>query len=464
MPKTKVKQKQLYENRNTSDVFSRLVIMGLLRVLNKKLIYQQVWHDDEDGIENIVVPFFYDFTGGSVTSERFIQDNYTAWTDDECTSMGIKKMDGDYKPIPFGIISLGSTAIDAGNISNRFVMGRYTKKVGSELKSFVSFLYSIPLTYSFTATIKCDTMNTMWKIEQAFREYFYKNKTYHINYKGTVVPVRVGFPESISSEKTAQYQVGTQNDGFDIKLSFDISCETYQPVFDPYSEIAAEHQMKGWTYPTSIDGNRPIDQGNIQAITNLNGLTLTVDQEILLEWKYNYEFSDLISVELLYKIEGDETEHLIEIVNNNNFYHLVIPAEIFNEQQMLFDIQIPNTDTCTVQTQPVIRVIPDSETGVISKNSFVILNKGFFLTKEKQVEGIVSYEDKRGKIIDTIVKFNLVNGMIDENNPVTMRDFIYRGELVKKRIILMVRDAFNKNKFDYFSKDNEGKPKYITII
>jgi hypothetical protein len=123
--------------------------------------------------------------------------------------MGIKKMDGDYKPIPFGIISLGSTAIDAGNISNRFVMGRYTKKVGSELKSFVSFLYSIPLTYSFTATIKCDTMNTMWKIEQAFREYFYKNKTYHINYKGTVVPVRVGFPESISSEKTAQYQVGT---------------------------------------------------------------------------------------------------------------------------------------------------------------------------------------------------------------------------------------------------------------
>jgi len=56
----------------------------------------------------------------------------------------------------------------------------------------------------------------------------------------------------------------------------------------------------------------------------------------------------LISVEILYKIEGDETEHLIEIVNNNNFYHLVIPAEIFNEQQMLFDIQIPNTDTCTV--------------------------------------------------------------------------------------------------------------------
>ena len=131
---------------------------------------------------------------------------------------------------------------------------------------------------------------------------------------------------------------------------------------------------------------------------------------------------------------------------------------------MMFDIQIPNTETCKVQTQPVIRVVPDPETGIISKKSFVILNKGFFITKERTVEGIVSYEDKRGKIVDTVVKFNLVNGMIDEDNPVTMKNFIYRGEYIKKRILLMVRDAFNKTKFDYFSKDNEGKPKYITII
>ena len=34
MAKTEITAKQLYENRNTSDVFSRLVIMGVLRVLN----------------------------------------------------------------------------------------------------------------------------------------------------------------------------------------------------------------------------------------------------------------------------------------------------------------------------------------------------------------------------------------------------------------------------------------------
>nr|DAS44807.1 MAG TPA: hypothetical protein [Caudoviricetes sp.] len=99
--------------------------MGLLRILNMKLKYTQVWEDDEEHTEEITVPFFYDFSGGSVTSERFIQDNYLNFTDDECTEMGLKKIDGDFKPIPYGVITLGSTSIDAGNISNRFVMGQY---------------------------------------------------------------------------------------------------------------------------------------------------------------------------------------------------------------------------------------------------------------------------------------------------------------------------------------------------
>jgi hypothetical protein len=99
--------------------------MGLLRILNMKLKYTQVWEDDEEHTEEITVPFFYDFSGGSVTSERFIQDNYLNFTDDECTEMGLKKFDGDFKPIPYGVITLGSTSIDAGNISNRFVMGQY---------------------------------------------------------------------------------------------------------------------------------------------------------------------------------------------------------------------------------------------------------------------------------------------------------------------------------------------------
>lgn len=227
--------------------------------------------------------------------------------------------------------------------------------------------------------------------------------------------------------------------------------------------MSAEHRIEHWAYPISLDGKRPVDQGGIYALTNLYGTTLTVEQEILLEWKYDYEYSDLVSVEILYQIENENEWHLIEVVNNNNFYHLVIPGDILSEQQTLFDVQIPNTETCTVQTNPEIRIIPDPETGVISKNSYVVLNKGFFLTSQKQVQGIVSYEYK-GKVVDTEVTFNLINGMIDENNPVRSKDFIFRGELTKKRIKLMIRDAFNRKKFDYFAKDKNGEPAYITII
>ena len=196
MSKTQLTPKQLFERRNTTDVFNRLVIMGLLRILNRKLVYQQVWNDSEDGIQNYTVPFFYDFGGSNSSSERFIQDNYTFFTSDECTSIGLKKIDGNFDVYPQGRVSLSSVSIDSGNITNRFSMGKYTKFIDGRLQTFTSYLYSMPLQFQFNLEIKCENMNTAFKIDEACREFFYKNKTYHFNYKGTVCPVRVGFPES----------------------------------------------------------------------------------------------------------------------------------------------------------------------------------------------------------------------------------------------------------------------------
>ena len=70
MPKTPITPKNLYEKRNTTDVFNRLVIMGMLRILNRKLVYEQVW--SEEDVENVTVPFFFNFGGTSVSTERFI--------------------------------------------------------------------------------------------------------------------------------------------------------------------------------------------------------------------------------------------------------------------------------------------------------------------------------------------------------------------------------------------------------
>ena len=70
MSKTQITPKDLFERRNTTDVFNRLVIMGMLRILNNRLVYDQVWEKDE--IQQVTVPFFFDFGGGSISSERFI--------------------------------------------------------------------------------------------------------------------------------------------------------------------------------------------------------------------------------------------------------------------------------------------------------------------------------------------------------------------------------------------------------
>lgn len=196
----------MFERRNTTDVFNRLVIMGMLRILNNRLVYDQVWEKDE--IQQVTVPFFFDFGGGSTSSERFIQDNYTFFSSDECTSLGLKKMDGNFDRLPQGRISLSSVNIQAGNISNRFSMGQYTRIVDGRLKSFTSYLYSIPLEFSFSLEIRCDTMLTAYKIDEAVRELFYKNSMFRFNYRGSVCAARAGFPENGLSGQGTQYTTG----------------------------------------------------------------------------------------------------------------------------------------------------------------------------------------------------------------------------------------------------------------
>ena len=70
MPKTNLQPKDLFELKNTSDVFNRLVILGMLRILNRRLVYDNIW--DKDTIQEVTVPTFFDFSGGTLTSERFI--------------------------------------------------------------------------------------------------------------------------------------------------------------------------------------------------------------------------------------------------------------------------------------------------------------------------------------------------------------------------------------------------------
>lgn len=503
MSKTKITNKRLYELRNTSDVFSRLIVMGMLKILNKKLTYQQVWEDSEDGIQDVTIPFFFDFSGGATTSEKFIQDNYQHFTDEECTSIGIKKFDGDFKPIPYGVITLESTTIESSSISNRFVMGQYQKKVGDELKSFVSFLYSIPLTMNFSVNIVCDTINTMWKIEQAYREFFYKHKTFRVNYKGTVVHARVGFPESLASTKTSTYTFGNTSDTTDIKLNFSLTCETYQPVFDPYNETESEHNIKvigGDITPmqhSSIAGvnseilnninstsssniSTPINNSsgnNINSASSSNTSTpinnssedvykniipekitatkVATGEDLLIEWDFSYDSNDLLTVDILYKEKGKDDNYVIlDTVANHNRYYLNFSEEFVTPNNDIFDVILANSDDAIIVNQPKIKIFPDITTGVVNKDSFTIIDKGFIITEKEYIDAVVCVE-QFGKLEDYVIKLHIINNAIDETDPVELEPFAYTGELKYKEVQLFIRDRFHTDKIYKFQDDDK---------
>lgn len=491
MSKTKITNKRLYELRNTSDVFSRLIVMGMLKILNKKLTYQQVWEDSEDGVQDVTVPFFFDFSGGATTSEKFIQDNYQHFTDEECTSIGIKKFDGDFKPIPYGVITLESTTIESSSISNRFVMGRYQKKVGDELKTFVSFLYSIPLTMNFSVNIVCDTINTMWKIEQAYREFFYKHKTFRVNYKGTVVHARVGFPESLAATKTSTYTFGTTSDTTDIKLNFSLTCETYQPVFDPYNEIESGHNIKviggdivpqyglntgvnSDTQYSSIAGvNSEIlnntASSNISTSVNnpsenlykniipekITAYKVATGEDLLIEWDFSYDSNDLLTVDILYKEKGKDDNYIIlDTVANHNRYYLNFSDEFVSANNDIFDVILTNSDDAIIVNQPKIKIFPDINTGVVNKNSFTIIDKGFIITEKEYIDAVVCLE-QNGKLEDYIINLHIVNNAIDETDPIELEPFVYTGQLKYKEVQLFIRDHYHTDKIYKFQDDDK---------
>lgn len=449
MASTQLTPKQLYENRNTDNIFDRQVIVGLLRVLNKKLVYEQIWDDTEKGIQNVCVPFFYDFGGSNINSERFIQDNYSFFTDGECTEIGLKKISGNFDIYPQGRISMSSIQIDSGNITNRFVMARYTKRVNGKLKSFVSYLYSMPLTVNFNGEIRCDNLNTAFKIDQAYREYFYKNKTFHFNYKGTICPCRVGFPETAYSPTAgATITMGqAPNENF-IKLTFSLQCETYQPIFDPYNEQPADQYIRGISTGISINKDISTDpvHDTLYWETDFTDMVLTCGQSIMLEWNWNLQYRDLTQVDISYIDLEDNQEYLLDSIDNHRFYYWHIDNN-FVENSAKIDIIIPNTDTCTIYTNPEIYIYPDPKTRIIDETTVYVLNKGYFITAYPQVDAIMSYENKKGEITDIPVKLNLKNFMIDETNPIDFKCFVYDNNIPTKKVKLIIRDHYNKNLF-----------------
>ena len=445
MSKTVITEKQLYENRNYDDVFNRALIAGMLKMLNRKLVYTQIWNEEENKVEEVTVPFFYNFGGSNPNSEKFIQDNYTFFSDAECTEIGLKKIDGNFDIYPRGVIELTTSVIDSGNIVNRFSMANYQRKINGGMESFVSFLYSIPLTYTFKVSIKSETLETEFKIEQAIREFFYKNKTFFIYYKGMRIGCRAGFPDSYNGDKAGStYTMGSDHERY-ITCSWDIAVETYQPVFDPTSEISAAKYIKSMS--SNYDG---IDKGStnnpsIDFINKIDGKTMSGGIDLLLQWTWTSPHNDIEKVTLTWteidlKNPDNNKEHTIGTIDNKGFYDWELPV---NENGVNdIDVIIYNTESCSVYKSPEIKIIPDADTKTVSADNITIIDKGYFMTEKErdQITGVFSYVLESGKLAEHEFTLNIYNHMIDMSNPVQFKPFLYENGFEPKIININIKD------------------------
>lgn len=358
----------LHQRYNNENIFSRAIIAGVLNILNNKITYEQVWSNED--IETIEIPWFYNMSG----DERFMQDFYTFYA--HC--LPPKPIDGNFDRIPRGVITYTGSAIDPARITSRYVQGHYLKEVDGQLQTFRSFLYSIPLTVNFNCEMWIDTQITALKVEQIIREVFYKTITFYVYYKGMRVGSTIGFPEDYTIEKNIDYSFESNNK---IKLTFTLSVETYQPVFDPTTEVDANQYMTGVGYRLVVKPASKHD-GIITITTPLNpsgDLILPKGYPLLIEWDYKDENAIINRVDVLWSDTGSNVRNVIEKgVPNNEFYVWNIPDDFTNFEQPV--ILWPNDSSISVYREPIVKIVPDVSTNEISESSFAIIDPGYFMS------------------------------------------------------------------------------------
>jgi hypothetical protein len=211
---------------NTDDIVFRNILIGLLDVLNKNIVIEYTISNNE--IKKFPIPFGFAKNG----DERFMQDFYIPMID-ECATEDIKA-EGNYDPVPRGVISLSTINIDSSSLTNKFVRGTYNKETDDgNVKAFSAYITNIPLKLSIDATIVVDSLNDSLKIIQKIIETFYMAYSYTIDYKGFRIESRVGFPNDYGIERPLQFSYGEDNK---INITFPLQIESMHTFPDLLTE------------------------------------------------------------------------------------------------------------------------------------------------------------------------------------------------------------------------------------
>lgn len=408
----KIDDTELYNRYNTDDVFNRVVIVGLLNLMNNKICYDQIFENTV--IENVHVPCMYDF--GS-SDERFAQDNYTFFG---ASCFGEKKIDGKFDMLPRCAIRYTGSQIDSGNITNKGVRGYYMKNENGKLSSYTALLYSIPLTFNFECEMWVDSLDTAFKIEQSIRETFYKNRTYNVLFRGMKVGCCVGFPEQQTLAKTVNYAFDTERQ---IKLNFNLAVETYQPVFtEPMpSGTVINYIGVDLTYNTlakDTDKRLYIKLDEIE-----KGTIIPTGLPLMITWKCKSNVSEILTLSLSYIDETTGKEHQIATpLYNEGYYIWNVPQRISGYAQP--DITYIPDETQHIEEKPIVRIVPD-DNGNITEKSFNVVNPGRIVSRGGSIKAVLEYVNNSNgnvEISADTYSFNIKDKGLDPDNPVSIAE------------------------------------------
>ena len=408
----KIDDTELYNRYNTDDVFNRVVIVGLLNLMNNKICYDQIFENTV--IENVHVPCMYDF--GS-SDERFAQDNYTFFG---ASCFGEKKIDGKFDMLPRCAIRYTGSQIDSGNITNKGVRGYYMKNENGKLSSYTALLYSIPLTFNFECEMWVDNLDTAFKIEQSIRETFYKNRTYNVLFRGMKVGCCVGFPEQQTLAKTVNYAFDTERQ---IKLNFNLVVETYQPVFtEPMpSGTVINYIGVDLTYNAmakDTDKRLYIKLDEIE-----KGTIIPTGLPLMITWKCKSNVSEILTLSLSYIDETTGKEHQIATpLYNEGYYIWNVPQRISGYAQP--DITYIPDEAQHIEEKPIVRIVPD-DNGNITEKSFNVVNPGRIVSRGGSIKAVLEYVNNSNgnvEISADTYSFNIKDKGVDPDNPVSIAE------------------------------------------
>jgi hypothetical protein len=401
---------ELYNRYNTDDVFNRVVIAGLLNLMNNKIHYDQIFENTV--IEDVHVPCMYDF--GS-SDERFAQDNYTFFG---AACFGEKKIDGKFDMLPRCAIRYTGSQIDSNNITNKGIRGTYMKNENGKLSSYSALLYSIPLTFNFECEMWIDNLDTAFKIEQSLREVFYKNRTYNVLFRGTKIGCCVGFPETTNLTKTMQYAFDSERM---IKLNFNLVVETYQPVFTepmPAGTIINYFGVDITYNSLSRDADKDI---YIKLDDIPRGTVLPTGLPIMITWQSKSNVSELLTLSLSYIDQITGKEHQIATpLYNEGYYMWTIPQRISNYMQPMITY-LPD-DSQRIEESPIIRIVPEKD-GTIKETSFSVISPGRIISDSSTMHILLEYTNSKNgnvEMCDTTYMINIDKGGVNMQNPVSI--------------------------------------------